>query len=150
MRRLVAKRRAERRSVAAAAALERLRAGSGPLIAGPWTGAVSFELMYWIPLLNWLTELRGTDGVAISRWGADEWYVDVATHYVDVLDVFSPELVERRAAMRVDGAGNEKISTFDKRVFQVARRLVDGRPEWVHPELAARLFTPYWRWGRAR
>jgi hypothetical protein len=29
--------------------------GTGDIIAGPWTGEVGFELLYWIPFLNWLS-----------------------------------------------------------------------------------------------
>src|SRR5690349_11033883 len=30
--------------------------GHDDIIAGPWTGEVGFELLYWIPFLGWLSE----------------------------------------------------------------------------------------------
>ena len=34
-------------------AVDRLARGSGPIVAGPWTGDEIGELLYWIPFLRW-------------------------------------------------------------------------------------------------
>jgi hypothetical protein len=69
--------------------LERLARSEAPIVAGPWNGRVTFELLYWLPLLNWLTSVAGVDPerlVAVSRGGVDGWYADVAGTYRDVED----------------------------------------------------------------
>ncbi len=69
--------------------LERLVRTDAPVVAGPWSGRVTMELLYWIPLLNWLTAVAGVDPervVAVSRGGVDGWYADVAGTYRDVDD----------------------------------------------------------------
>ncbi len=69
--------------------IERLARGDAPIVVGPWTGRVTFELLYWLPLLNWLTGEAGVDPgrvVAVSRGGVDAWYADVAHAYRDVED----------------------------------------------------------------
>ena len=50
---------------------------------------MAFELLYWLPLLNWLTGVAGVDRervVAVSRGGVEGWYGDVAGTYRDVED----------------------------------------------------------------
>jgi hypothetical protein len=73
--------------------IEDLARGDGPIVAGPWSGDVSFELLYWLPLLNWLTGVAGVDPervVAVSRGGVDAWYANVAGAYHDVEDAAAP------------------------------------------------------------
>jgi hypothetical protein len=69
--------------------IERLARGDAPIVAGPWNGRVTFELLYWLPLLNWLTGVAGVEPervIAVSRGGVDGWYADVAGTYRDVED----------------------------------------------------------------
>lgn len=90
---MIARRRRARQGRAAAAKVERLAAGKKPIVAGPWLGGIDAELLYWIPLLRWLTEEGGVDPrriVAISRDGADAWYEGLAGQYIDLLDHFPP------------------------------------------------------------
>ena len=80
------------RTAAIRRALE-IAKGSGDVIVGPWTGEVGFELLYWIPFLNWLVEqgLDPTRLVVISRGGAAPWYRHLTTRYVDLLELMTPE-----------------------------------------------------------
>lgn len=78
---------AEWRSRLSGKRIERLARSSEPILAGPWTGSVTVELLYWIPLLTWLTGEAGVDAervVAVSRGGVETWYADVAGEYRDV------------------------------------------------------------------
>jgi hypothetical protein len=73
--------------------IERAVRGDGPIVAGPWNGRVAFELLYWIPLLNWLTAVAGVDPdrvVAVSRGGVETWYAEVAGTYRDAEDDEKP------------------------------------------------------------
>ena len=74
--------------------------GDGDVIVGPWTGEVGFELLYWIPFLNWLVD-QGLDPsrlVVVSRGGAAPWYRHLTTRYIDVLDLLTPEQFRERTA----------------------------------------------------
>jgi hypothetical protein len=78
------------------AEFERLTAGGRPVIVGPFTGEVGFELLYWIPLLRWglreFPELRSRV-TYVSRGGVEPWIADLGVTYVDILSVSSPEEV---------------------------------------------------------
>ena len=76
-----------------------IAASGGPVIAGPWTSEVGFELLYWIPLLRRAVESH--PGLAerltvVSRGGAGAWYEGIANRYVDVFDLISPEELAAR------------------------------------------------------
>ncbi len=34
--------------------LDRIASSRQPIVIGPWTGEVGFELLYWIPFLEWV------------------------------------------------------------------------------------------------
>ena len=74
--------------------------GDADVIAGPWTGEVGFELMYWIPFLAWLVEqgLGGRRIVVVSRGGAGLWYRHLTSRYVDILDLLTPDEFRERTA----------------------------------------------------
>jgi hypothetical protein len=134
--------------------LGRIAKSSGPIVAGPWVGPVGMELLYWIPLLGWLTTAGGVDParvVAVSRGGADPWYSKVAGQYVDLLDHYSPEELRRWHQERLRRPGTELhigVHTHDHHMFGVARELAGAdKAEWLHPLLMHRLFAPRWEWG---
>src|SRR5947207_314256 len=87
--RRVRRRRARAAREAGARVLDALAGSGKPIVAGPWIGGIGTELLYWIPLLNWLTTVGGVDPariVAISRGGADPWYSEVDGVYIDLHD----------------------------------------------------------------
>jgi hypothetical protein len=148
------KRYALRRRKAAGGKLEQIASSDLPVIAGPWTGGVGMELLYWIPMLGWLTTKGGVDPsrvVAVSRGGAEPWYSKVAGQYVDLLDHFTLGEVREWHEERLHHPGNELhigIHTHDHRAFDLARELTgEPKAEWVHPLLMHRLFSPRWEYG---
>src|SRR5687767_8551319 len=57
--------------------LEKTAAGDAPIVVGPWTGEVGFELLYWIPFVRWACAEFGIDPrrlLVISRGGVGSWY----------------------------------------------------------------------------
>src|SRR5688572_32395714 len=48
-----------------------------PVFIGPWTGEVGFELLYWIPFVEW-ARARGKFSpeheIIVSRGGVESWY----------------------------------------------------------------------------
>ncbi len=73
---------------------EVLGPGDHPIVLGPWTMEVGFELLYWIPLLRRYLREAGIPRervVAISRGGVGAWYQDIAGRYVELFDRLSPD-----------------------------------------------------------
>jgi hypothetical protein len=134
--------------------LEQIAKSDRPVVAGPWVGGVGMELLYWIPLLNWLTTDGGIDParvVAISRGGADAWYADVARGYVDLFDEYSPAEVRLWHEARLRHPDTESrigIHSHDREAFRRAREVAGTKKaDWLHPVLMHRLFAPRWEWG---
>lgn len=139
---LLRRRRALARNRAAARTLQRIAESPRPIVAGPWVGDVGFELLYWIPLLQWLTHEAGVDPariVAVSRAGADPWYADVAGRYIDLLEHFGQRKLYQWRKQRAPS---------DRRAFELARKASgESNAHWLHPSIINRLFEPRWQWN---
>jgi len=116
------------------------------VIVGPWTGEVGFELLYWIPFLNWLVE-QGFDSrrmVVVSRGGAGCWYRHLTSRYVDILDIVSPADFQSQT----DGPKKQfQRGTFDHHLVDAVRarmNLAADAPV-LHPSAMYRLFHALWR-----
>jgi glycosyltransferase involved in cell wall biosynthesis len=131
--------------------LERLRKTDGPIFLGPWVGEVGYELLYWIPFLNWALSTHGIDRrrlIAVSRGGARPWYRHLTTEYVDVFSLFSLEEYRQANEARWDKAGHQKqyrAEQMDLDILQRARERM-GLPhgELLHPSLMYRLLRFFW------
>jgi hypothetical protein len=149
------RRRAQLDSRAAVKTLHRLAHSTEPIVAGPWTDGPGFELLYWIPLLNWLTVEAGVDPeriTAISRGGAGPWYANVAGRYLDVGDVeelpqdaalLEPSILSRLFSPRWDwGGGPARL-----RAHTLHRPLPDdGFPSPVAERPYVALHAPFGEW----
>lgn len=149
---MLRRRRALLRRRLSAKRLGRIAAGSRPIVAGPWVGGVGMELLYWIPLLNWLTTTGGIEReriVAVSRGGADPWYSEVSGRYVDLLDHYTSDDVRtwrEERLRRPDTELHVRIHGHDRRMFEIARELTgEEHVEWLHPVHMHRLFMPHWQ-----
>ena len=116
------------------------------IIVGPWTGEVGFELLYWVPFVRWVVSTYGFPPerlIIVSRGGVHAWYSGLATRYVDVFSLFSPE--EFRSATE-EAKKQRRVGAFDA---EVVKRIVEthdlGRVELLHPGMMYRLFMPFWR-----
>jgi hypothetical protein len=134
--------------------LELLARSSRPIVAGPWTGPVGMELLYWIPFLNWLTTEGGVDPeriVAISRGGARPWYARISGSYVELLDHFSVARVAQwhRESLRRPGSElRTRRHQLDRSAFELALKAAAvNEAEWLHPMSMQRLFGPRWELG---
>ena len=121
-----------------------LRTGR-PVLAGPWTGEVGFELLYWIPFLRKLKQrLRDVPLAVISRGGTSSWYSGIATTYRDVFTLVDPE--EFRTATDVETRKQRCVGGFDTRLIRDASRALGlERPVILHPSLMYNLLYPYWK-----
>jgi hypothetical protein len=126
--------------------MEELLRHERPVIIGPWTGEVGFELIYWIPFVRWVTQTYALppDRLwVVSRGGTRCWYGDMAAHYVDAFEFFAPESFRTATA---EARKQRREGTFDAElVKRVAGRYDLGRPDLLHPGMMYRLFMPYWK-----
>ena len=127
------------------ARLGRLAKSGGPVLVGPWTGEVGFELVYWIPFVRWALEQTGIDPARVtvlSRGGVRSWYDGLSSAYIEVLDHVTPDEFREQAAVSRKQRG---LTGFDRvllRRVQRERRTAYGL---LHPALMYNLFFPYWR-----
>jgi len=134
------------------------RAGSGrrPIIAGPWTSEVGYEVLYWLPFLRWALDrydVRAERVVALSRGGTAAWYQGIADRYVEIFDLIDPAEFAAYAATR-RGHGDQKQLTpsqIDRElVARACRQLgIEGAALW-HPGLMYQLFRSFWYGDRSR
>jgi hypothetical protein len=117
-----------------------------PVIVGPWTGEVGFELLYWVPFVRRMVETYGIPAerlLVVSRGGVASWYGGLATRYADVFSFFSTEefrqATEAKKKQRLVGAFDSEVV---KRVV-AAHSL--GRVDLLHPGMMYRLFMPVWK-----
>ena len=131
--------------------LERLGASDGPVLIGPWVGEVGFELLYWIPFLNWAIRSYGLDRrrlVVVSRGGAGAWYRHLTGEYVDVFSLFGLDEYRQANEERWDKAGHQKqyrVEAMDLEILARARARL-GLPEAdvLHPSLMYRVLRFFW------
>ena len=128
------------------AQLDDVAKGSAPIVVGPWTGEVGFELLYWAPFVRWFQarwKVAGERCVIVSRGGTASWYGIDGARYVDAFDVMSVEAF--RAGTDPDKHKQRKVSAFDREVVATAvARLSLAAPAMLHPEVMYRALSPFW------
>jgi hypothetical protein len=126
--------------------IDRIAARSRPLLVGPWTGEVGFELLYWIPFVEWVRSqwnLASEREVVVSRGGVASWYGRDAGQYVDIFSLFEPD--EFRMAVADEKRKHRRPGAFDERVTDaVTKRREYAEIDILHPGLMYRAFAPYW------
>ena len=126
--------------------IEELLKNDRPIIVGPWTGEVGFELIYWIPFVRWVVRTYGVPIerlLVVSRGGTAPWYGPLATRYADAFEYFSTD--EFRTAT-AEARKQRRVGDFDAALVE---RVVSahglGRVALLHPGLMYRLFMPFWK-----
>jgi hypothetical protein len=122
--------------------LAEIEASGLPVVAGPFTSEVGFELLYWIPMLRWAVhEFPGLRGrlVVVSRGGVEPWLDGLDAQYVDVLSLASvDELMQRRVSLK-----QREVLPFELEILDRARdRLGLAETALLHPML---LFNLYYK-----
>lgn len=135
--------------------LGRMAAGTRPIIVGPWLGEVGFELLYWLPFLEWAVERFAIEParlVVVSRGGTGAWYRRLASRYRDVFEFLEPDEFRCRNEARAGEVGEQKqvrVTGLEQDIAgRVALALGMDDPWLLHPQLMYRAFAPYW-WGHA-
>jgi hypothetical protein len=126
--------------------LSRLARGSRPVLVGPWSGEVGFELLYWIPFVTWaLRRARvSPDRITVlSRGGPASWYAHLGGRYVDAFSLVSPDEFRSRTEAQKK---QRHVGPFDRElVTRAAAAAGLERPFLLHPGLMYRLFYPFWK-----
>ena len=121
--------------------------GTGPIIVGPWTGEVGFELLYWVPFVRWLVSkfrLEPSRLVIVSRGGVSRWYGPLARQYVDIFSLLTTD--QFRVGTGQNPLKQRIISRFDKHLIRLASRSIGlKRASLLHPTLMYELFNSYWK-----
>ena len=116
-----------------------------PIVVGPWCGEVGFELLYWIPFVQWLVERARIEGqrlVVVTRGGAASWYRGLTNRSVEIFDLISADAFRDHAATWKQ----HQISTFDRQLLAGAIAAAGlRRARLLHPQVMYRLFTAYWK-----
>ncbi len=134
-------------------ALTRMARSGKPIVVGPWLSETGFELLYWIPFLNWAKSygnFRDDRLIVVSRGGCSTWYRHMTTNYHDVFDFYTPEEFRTRNDQRILQQGglqkHVEIADFDQEILdrvQTAAGVADA--EVLHPSLMYKLFRIFWR-----
>ena len=134
------------------------RSTSGTIVVGPWLGEVGYEVLYWIPFLNWLKDrYRVTPDqlIVATRGGAGAWYGDLTQNCVEIFDHLAPTDFARLNDVRrkqVEGGGQKHTaySALDREILGRIGRDREVHPDHVlHPSLMFRLFKQFWLGNRS-
>lgn len=130
---------------------EVLAPGEHPIVVGPWTMEVGFELLYWIPLLRRYLTQAGVDPArvtVISRGGVAGWYGDLANRYIELLDHMSPSefktLGEEIEAAHLSKKPFTPTATERDLVERVARSQGLAGYRTIYPAALFGLFRTTW------
>jgi hypothetical protein len=126
--------------------IDRVVNGKAPVCVGPWTGEVGFELLYWIPFVEWVRshwDLEAGRELVVSRGGVASWYGCDASQYLDIFSMFDPS--DFRTAVAEEKRKHRRPGAFDERVTEaVARQRGQTDLAVLHPGVMYRAFAPYW------
>jgi hypothetical protein len=138
--------RSELKGRAALRELREIAAGDRPILAGPFFTEIGFEVLYWIPFVNWFKTEFGIAPeriVAISRGGAEGWYRHITANYHDVFDLLTLEEFKRKNEARIAAnKGNRQdnapkhltVSELDREILgAVAKRAGIAEYAVLHP-----------------
>ncbi len=127
------------------------RSPKDTIIVGPWLSEVGFEVLYWIPFLNWVRTYRDFDRkrlFVVSRGGVAHWYKTVTDNYFDILDFMTPDDYVRFNEERL-AQGKQKqraMSKFDRDILGITKQVLRQKDaEILHPATMYNLFMPYWK-----
>ncbi|MEO2195852.1 MAG: hypothetical protein ABGY72_07145 [bacterium] len=138
-------------AVAVPRLLQKMARRERRIIVGPWVSEVGYELLYWIPFLNWVTSQHpfGPERmVVVSRGGCAAWYRDIAGDYLDLFDYYTPDQFQQKSEQRVtDGRQKQRTMTeFDRDTIKLVRQTLQAREsDLLHPMYMYRLFHSFWR-----
>jgi hypothetical protein len=125
--------------------MQRIVASPLPIVVGPWTGEVGFELLYWIPFLQALRQSYPIEPerlIVVSRGGVRAWYGHVGGEYAETFDIATPEAF-RDATEAMKKQRNPRA--FEKTIVKAVMRARGlKRVHLIHPSLMYELLWSFW------
>lgn len=129
-----------------------LKASEKPILVGPWISEVGYEVLYWVPFLEWFVnehQIPKERLYFLSRGGARPWYERLGAHYLDVFDLMTPAEFraenEKRWAEK-DTQKQKKEAELDKLLVELAtKKLGFTQYEWLHPGLMYNSLRYFWK-----
>jgi hypothetical protein len=131
--------------------IQRVANSGKPIIVGPWLSEVGFELLYWIPFLNWVKSYRPFDPerlYVVSRGGAGVWYGNITTNYIDLFDFYTPEAFRAKNTdrQRENKQKHLALTDFDREILKIAYQQIGRKDcDLLHPMYMYQLFYAYWK-----
>jgi hypothetical protein len=116
-----------------------------PVLIGPWTGEVGFELLYWAPFVRWAVRKFNIDPsriTIVSRGGTASWYAIEGARYLDVFELSSPSEFRTETAQ---ARKQRTLRLFDRTLIRRVVAANGGPMALLHPAMMYRLFMPYWK-----
>jgi hypothetical protein len=138
-------------AVAIGGMLQKMARAEKPVIVGPWVSEVGFELLYWIPFLNWVQANYPLDAerlVVVSRGGCGTWYRHIGGRYIDLFDYYTPAEFRQLSEQRVTDRKIKPrtVSEFDRDILKLVQQTLHIRDgELLHPTHMYRLFHEFWQ-----
>ena len=132
-------------------ALERISQSDKPILVGPWLSEIGFEVLYWIPFLNWFVKTYkiNKDRITIvSRGGVHLWYRSISKNYIDIFDYYTAQEFKENNARRIEVNSQKHIaiSDFDEEIFNKVRNSVfKEKFDVLHPSRMYNLFKLAWK-----
>jgi hypothetical protein len=124
--------------------IQQLARREGPVLIGPWTGEVGFELLYWAPFVRWAVDKFRIDPARVtllSRGGTASWYGIDGARYLDVFELSSVDEFRTRTADKKQ----RTLRLFDRELIRRVAGSMSERPGVLHPAMMYALFMPYWK-----
>lgn len=132
--------------------VKRVAKSRRPIIVGPWLSEVGFELLYWIPFIQWVVKTYKIDPARISvvsRGGVAGWYSNIGGRYVEMLDRLSPEEFFSLNQERIAESGFQKhmkLGPADRKFLErVGFPDFEQDYEIIHPSTMYQLLVPLWK-----
>lgn len=132
--------------------LSNLASSGRTLVIGPWLSEVGFEVLYWIPFLQWAVREYSIDPsriLVVSRGGVEPWYRHLGGRYVELLDHFTPEEFRKLNEQRIAASGHQKHMGLGEADRVILDRVCAAKGVFeydvVHPALMYQLLLPLWQ-----
>ena len=120
-----------------------------PIMIGPWTSEMGFEVLYWIPYLEQVIERYKLDRdrlIVVTRGGAGVWYR--AGRTVELYDYVPPgdvRLVALDAQKTMASIKQLRVTTWERKLLGLmTERMGVRRYHLLHPSRVYQALDGYW------
>ncbi len=111
-----------------------------PVIIGPWTGEVGFELIYWIPFVRWVLrkyQIPADRLWVVSRGGTRSWYGDACRALCRRVRILLARRIPRGDRGGEEAAASGRVRRGSGRAGHVGARTRASRAAASGPDVPA-------------